>query len=72
MNFEEHMRTWSGYENAQLYLDPTTAKLVAEVISWARELRHELEDFDAEARVRIQEFDKAIEALDAHHAKEKA
>jgi len=54
------------------FSNPKAALLVAEVLAAARELRHELEDFDAEARVRIQEFDKAIEALDAHHEEEKA
>jgi len=66
MNFEEHMRTWGGYENAQIYLDPTTAKLVSEVISWARSVgsRGGLDD--------VADMNESLAALDAHHEKGKA
>jgi len=69
MKFEEHMRNWSGYENAPLYLDPATAKLVADVITAARD-RVEL---DLEADLPCwSHLQGAIDALDTHHAKEKA
>jgi len=78
MNFEEHMRNWSGYNNAQIYLDPITAKLVADLIAAAREV-HEChcdpypvcDDVIAE-RAGIDRLGLAIKALDAHYEKGKA
>ena len=62
VNFEERMRNWSGYENAQLYLDPTTALLVADVITAARDRIGT--DYDIASPLEY-----AITLLDEHYAK---
>lgn len=62
MNFEEHMRTWSGYENAHLYLDPDTAKVVAEFITAVRV-------FAEKSYEDVAALEYALEALDAHYEK---
>ena len=63
MNFEEHLRNWSGYENAQIYLDPTTAKLVAEVLAAARDRVGA--EYDT-----LNQLEYALHELDTHYAKE--